>query len=74
MGGNGLNAHISQASYARNLIQVPKDAEYVVFYLISIDFIRLAGLDFKKNFKKQFFTEKFKLLILVCQNILLKHV
>ena len=49
MGGNSLNAHISQTIFARNLIQVPKNAEYVVSYLTSIHPIDLAGLDSKKK-------------------------
>ena len=63
-----------QTTYARNLIQVPKDAEYVVSSPTLIHVIGLAGLDFKLTEKNNFFTEKFKVLILVGQNILIKHV
>ena len=51
-GPNGLNIHISQTTYAKNLIQVPKDAEYVVSYLTSIHLKGLTGLDFKLTGKK----------------------
>ena len=54
VGTNGLNAHISPTTYVRNLIQVPKDAEYVVSYLTSIHLIGLAGLDFKLTEKNNF--------------------
>ena len=53
-GVNGLNAHISQTAFARNLIQVPKDAEYAFSHLTAIHLIGLVGLDFKKYLKNNF--------------------
>ena len=67
-GANGLNAHISQTTCARNLFQVPKDAEYVVSYLTSIHLIGPTGLDFKLTEKNWIFTKIYQVLFLSWAN------
>jgi len=44
---NGLKVNIYLSTYARNSIQVPKDAECVVSYLTLIHLISLSSLVFE---------------------------